>query len=164
MGEPRICEIGTGSGIIAICLKKLLPSCRIAASDISADALEVARANAASLGADVEFVHCAYADEIAGEFDLIVSNPPYIANSYALDARVLQEPKRALFGGERGDEILKRIVLIAARRAKFLACEMGYDQKQSLSTFLREQGFGAEFYKDLAQFDRGFVARNLNRS
>ena len=42
--------------------------------------------------------------------------------------------------------------------------EMGYDQKQSLSAFLREQGFRAEFYKDLAQFDRGFVARNLNRS
>ena len=130
LSEPRICEIGTGSGIIAICLKKLLPSCRITASDISADALEVARANAASLGADVEFLRCAYADEIAGEFD----------------------------------EILKRIVLIAARRAKFLACEMGYDQKQSLSEFLREQGFRAEFYKDLAQFDRGFVARNLNRS
>nr|WP_314792785.1 peptide chain release factor N(5)-glutamine methyltransferase [uncultured Campylobacter sp.] len=164
LGEPRICEIGTGSGIIAICLKKLLPSCRITASDISADALEMARVNASNLGADVEFVHCAYADEIAGEFDLIVSNPPYIANSYALDARVLQEPKQALFGGERGDEILKRIVLIAARRAKFLACEMGYDQKQSLSAFLREQGFRAEFYKDLAQFDRGFVARNLNRS
>ena len=164
LGEPRICEIGTGSGIIAICLKKLLPACRITAGDISADALEVARANAASLGADIEFVHCAYADEIAGEFDLIVSNPPYIANSYALDARVLQEPKQALFGGERGDEILKRIVLIAARRAKFLACEMGYDQKQSLAAFLREHGFRAEFYKDLAQFDRGFVARNLNRS
>lgn len=79
LGEPRICEIGTGSGIIAICLKAF-PACRITASDISADALEVVRANAASLGADVEFMHCAYADEIAGEFDLIVSNPPYIAN------------------------------------------------------------------------------------
>ena len=63
------------------------------------------------------------------------------------------------------DEILKNIVLLARNRGvKYLACEMGYDQKQSLSAFLREQGFRTEFYKDLAQFDRGFVARNLNRS
>ena len=79
----------------------------------------------------------------------------YMENSHAKDD----------LKGLSSDEILKNIVLLARNRSvKYLACEMGYDQKQSLSAFLREQGFRAEFYKDLAQFDRGFVARNLNRS
>ena len=162
-GPPLVAEIGTGSGIISICLA-LNSNAKIIASDISDDALNLARENAAKFGVEdrIEFVKCAYLDQIYGQFDLLVSNPPYIAQDYRLDKFVLNEPHEALFGGAAGDEILKNIVLVAKNRGvKYLACEMGYDQKASLESVLELSGFEAEFYRDLAGFDRGFVARNI---
>lgn len=159
---PLVAEIGTGSGIISICLA-LNSSAKIIASDISDDALNLARENAAKFGVEdrIEFVKCAYLDQIYGRFDLLVSNPPYIAQDYELDKFVLNEPHEALFGGAAGDEILKNIIFVAKNRGvKYLACEMGYDQKASLESVLELSGFEAEFYRDLAGFDRGFVARN----
>ena len=161
-GPPLVAEIGVGSGIISICLA-LNSSAKIIASDISDDALNLARENAAKFGVEdrIRFVKCAYLDQIYGQFDLLVSNPPYIAQDYELDKFVLNEPHEALFGGAAGDEILKNIVLVAKNRGvKYLACEMGYDQKASLESVLELSGFEAEFYRDLAGFDRGFVARN----
>ncbi|MCI6989717.1 MAG: peptide chain release factor N(5)-glutamine methyltransferase [Campylobacter sp.] len=158
----KLFEIGTGSGIIAISLCLANSDLEIFATDISLGALNIAKQNALKLGANVEFFHSAYIESLDKNCDILVSNPPYIANSYKLDKFVANEPKTALFGGERGDEILKNIILIAKKRAKFLACEIGYDQKESLSEFLELHGFESEFYKDLAGFDRGFVARNLN--
>lgn len=161
-GPPLVAEIGVGSGIISICLA-LNSNAKIIASDISDDALNLARQNAAKFGVEdrIEFVKCAYLDQICGQFDLLVSNPPYIAQDYRLDKFVLNEPHEALFGGAVGDEILKNIVLVAKNRGvKYLACEMGYDQKASLESVLELSGFEAEFYRDLAGFDRGFVARN----
>lgn len=160
---PLVAEIGVGSGIISICLA-LNSNAKIIASDISDDALNLARQNAAKFGVEdrIEFIKCAYLDQIYGQFDLLVSNPPYIAQDYRLDKFVLNEPHEALFGGAAGDEILKNIILIAKNRGvKYLACEMGYDQKASLESVLELSGFEAEFYRDLAGFDRGFVARNI---
>lgn len=162
-GPPLVAEIGVGSGIISICLA-LNSNAKIIASDISDDALNLARENAAKFGVEdrIRFVKCAYLDQICGQFDLLVSNPPYIAQDYELDKFVLNEPHEALFGGAKGDEILKNIVLLARNRGvKYLACEMGYDQKASLESMLELSGFEAEFYRDLAGFDRGFVARNI---
>lgn len=162
-GPPLVAEIGTGSGIISICLA-LNSNAKIIASDISDEALNLARENAAKFGVEdkIEFVKCSYLDQIYGRFDLLVSNPPYIARDYGLDKFVLNEPHEALFGGAKGDEILKNIVLIARNRGvKYLACEMGYDQRESMRNALKFNGFEAEFYKDLAGFDRGFVARNI---
>lgn len=162
-GPPLVAEIGVGSGIISICLA-LNSNAKIIASDISDDALNLARQNAAKFGVEdrIEFVKCAYLDQIYGRFDLLVSNPPYIAQDYRLDKFVLNEPHEALFGGAAGDEILKNIILVAKNRGvKYLACEMGYDQKASLESVLELSGFEAEFYRDLAGFDRGFVARNI---
>ena len=161
--SPRVAEIGTGSGIISICLA-LNSNAKIIASDISDDALNLARENAAKFGVEdrIEFIKCAYLDQIYGQFDLLVSNPPYIAQDYELDKFVLNEPHEALFGGAKGDEILKNIVLLARNRGvKYLACEMGYDQRESMQSALKFNGFKAEFYQDLAGFDRGFVARNI---
>ena len=162
-GPPLVAEIGVGSGIISICLA-LNSNAKIIASDISDDALNLARQNAAKFGVEdrIRFVKCAYLDQIYGQFDLLVSNPPYIAQDYELDKFVLNEPHEALFGGAAGDEILKNIILVAKNRGvKYLACEMGYDQKASLESVLELSGFEAEFYRDLAGFDRGFVARNI---
>lgn len=160
---PLVAEIGAGSGIISICLA-LNSNAKIIASDISDDALNLARQNAAKFGVEdkIEFVKCAYLDQIYGRFDLLVSNPPYIARDYGLDKFVLNEPHEALFGGAAGDEILKNIVLVAKNRGvKYLACEMGYDQRESMRNALKFNRFEAEFYKDLAGFDRGFVAKNI---
>ena len=162
-GPPLVAEIGAGSGIISICLA-LNSNAKIIVSDISDDALNLARENAAKFGVEdkIEFVKCAYLDEIYGQFDLLVSNPPYIAQGYELDKFVLNEPHEALFGGAAGDEILKNIILVAKNRGvKYLACEMGYDQRESMQNALKFNGFEAEFYKDLVGFDRGFVARNV---
>lgn len=160
--NPKICEIGTGSGIISICLKKYIPNADIIATDISSDAINVAKINALKHGVDIEFINTSLMEGIEGYFDLIVSNPPYIAKSYELDKYVLNEPKLALFGGEKGDELLEKIVQIAKHKTHFLACEMGYDQKESLTKILKNAGFNAIFYQDLAGFDRGFSAKNLN--
>ena len=161
--SPLIAEIGAGSGIISICLA-LNSKAKIIASDISDEALNLARQNAEKFGIEdrIEFVKCAYLDQIYGRFDLLVSNPPYIAQDYGLDKFVLNEPHEALFGGAKGDEILKNIILVAKNRGvKYLACEMGYDQKESMQNALKFNRFEAKFYKDLAGFDRGFVARNI---
>ena len=162
-GPPLVAEIGTGSGIISICLA-LNSNAKIMASDISDEALNLARQNAAKFGVEdrIEFIKCAYLDQICGQFDLLVSNPPYIARDYELDKFVLNEPHEALFGGAVGDEILKNIILVAKNRGlKYLACEMGYDQRESMQSALKFNGFEAEFYQDLAGFDRGFVAKNI---
>lgn len=158
----KICEIGCGSGIIAICLKLLLPSAQITALDISEKALILAQKNASKFGAKITFLKSDLLSNVSENFDIIVSNPPYIARDYPLDLSVLKEPHIALFGGEIGDEILKKIVNLSAKRAKFLCCEMGFDQKNSLDLELKKCDFAAKFYKDLAGFDRGFIAKNAN--
>jgi len=158
MKNPKICEIGTGSGIIAISLKLALPNAQITATDISNSALNIARKNAAKFGTEIEFYKTNLMDGIEGNFDIIVSNPPYIKNSYDLDIWVQKEPNLALFGGIKGDEILKKIIEISSERTKILACEIGYDQMEVLNKFLFDFGFNARFYKDLAGFDRGFIA------
>lgn len=158
----KICEIGCGSGIIAICLKLLLPSVQITALDISEKALILAQKNASKFGAKITFLKSDLLSNINENFDIIVSNPPYIARDYPLDLSVLKEPHIALFGGEIGDEILKKIVNLSAKRAKFLCCEMGFDQKNSLDLELKKCDLTAKFYKDLAGFDRGFIAKNAN--
>ena len=158
-----IAEIGVGSGIISISLALELKNAKIVASDISSKALEFARINRDKFGANVELVNTNYLDGVDGEFDIIISNPPYIAKDYPLDKWVLNEPKTALIGGKVGDEILKDIAKIAKSKAKYLICEMGYDQRESMKNYLDMLGFESEFYRDLAGLDRGFVAYNKGK-
>ena len=99
-------------------------------------------------------------DDIPETLELVVSNPPYIAEDFLLESNVVDyEPKEALFGGRVGDELLKQIILdVKARDIKYLACEMGYDQKEPIASFVNEVGVQSiKFYKDLAGFDRGFI-------
>ena len=125
--------------------------------------MEFARINRDKFGANVELVNTNYLDGVDGEFDIIISNPPYIAKDYPLDKWVLNEPKTALIGGKVGDEILKDIAKIAKSKAKYLICEMGYDQRESMKNYLDMLGFESEFYRDLAGLDRGFVAYNKGK-
>ena len=155
----HIVEIGCGSGIISIMLALLFPKAHYSAVDISLEALHVSLANAKKFGVDskINFIHSSYLDKVTGKIDVIVSNPPYIAHNEALGIGLSYEPSLALYGGNRGDEMLKNIIdLFIARNARLLVCEMGYDQRESISHYALQKGYEAVFYKDLAELDRGF--------
>jgi release factor glutamine methyltransferase len=158
-GDERLAEIGVGSGAVSVTLKKRFPNLRVIATDISQKALELATKNARLHSAQIELVHTDLLDGL-GDVDVIVSNPPYIAASYPLPPNVAYEPREALIGGERGTEVLERIVeLFAESGARLLACEMGYDQRAAMEEVLGRYGLSATFYKDLAGLDRSFVAK-----
>ncbi|MDD2383661.1 MAG: peptide chain release factor N(5)-glutamine methyltransferase [Sulfurospirillaceae bacterium] len=155
----HIVEIGCGSGIISIMLSLLYPSASYSAVDISEDALHVSYKNAEKFGVQsrIDFIHGSYLDNVIKKIDIIVSNPPYIANHEPLAVGLSFEPSLALYGGNRGDEMLKNIIdLFIVRNASLLVCEMGYDQKKAISEYAWLKGYKAEFYKDLAGLDRGF--------
>ena len=158
----RIAEIGVGTGAISVILARKFPELRIVATDICTAPLKVAGKNVNTFGlkAQIELRKSNLIDEVPEALDLVVSNPPYIAEDFLLESNVVDyEPKEALFGGRVGDELLKQIILdVKAKDIKYLACEMGYDQKGPLQEFVNEIGVKSiEFYKDLAGFDRGFV-------
>ncbi len=158
-----IAEIGTGSGIIAVMLTRLFKDITITATDINQEALNIAKKNAQEFKVDdrIKFVHTSYLDEIYEKFDMIISNPPYIQDGFDLEKPLYFEPQNALFGGKRGDEILKEIIKIAKQReCAYLLCEMGYDQKDPLERFMHKQEItDVNFYQDYSGFDRGFVAK-----
>jgi len=157
--QAHIVEIGSGSGIISVMLSLLLPKARFTAVDISVDALMVSQENAQKHGVNdrITFIESSYLDGVQGEIDMIVSNPPYIANKEPLGIGLSYEPSLALYGGNRGDEMLCHIIdLFLARNVKVLACEMGYDQRQPMNLYAQSKGLAIEFYKDLAGLDRGF--------
>jgi len=121
--RPRVLDVGTGSGAIAVTLAKHLPQAEVVAGDVSAAALEVARGNAARHGvADrVEFVECDLLDHprLAGPWDVIVSNPPYVRedefDALPRDVR-MHEPRGALVAGPTGVEVVGRLAAAAAAR------------------------------------------------
>ena len=157
--HPHIVEIGCGSGIVSIMLALLLPNARFSAVDISEDALHVSVHNAKKHGVQerITFVHGSYLAGIKEHIDIIVSNPPYIANDEPLGIGLSFEPSLALYGGNRGDEMLCRIIdLFCERNTKHLVCEMGYDQREAITLHVKEKGLHVNFYKDLAGLDRGF--------
>jgi len=160
----RIAEIGVGSGAISIVLARKFPNLQIIATDIYDTPLKVAGKNIETfgLGKQIELRKSNLIDEVPETLELVVSNPPYIAEDFLLEPNVIDyEPKEALFGGRIGDELLKQIILdVKNKGVKYLACEMGYDQKKPLQEFVNEIGVEyIKFYNDLAQFDRGFIIK-----
>jgi len=109
----RVADLGTGSGCIAITLAAEVPGIEVVATDISAAALEVARENAARLGAEVTFAECSWADGLSDHFDLVISNPPYVttAELEEVDRDVRDfEPRAALDGGADGMDAYKALL------------------------------------------------------
>ena len=160
--KPKVLEIGVGSGIISIMLALLIKDIKIVAVDINDKALKLAKKNAKyhKVEEKIFFLKSDLFKNIKKDekFDMCISNPPYIKNNYNLPNNVKYEPSDALFGGLNGDEILKKIIdETYNRKIKYLYCEMGYDQKESLSNFLiNYQTNRVDFYKDYSNFDRGF--------
>lgn len=161
--EINISEIGIGSGIISIMLAKNIKNSKIIATDTSTKAIEIAKKNIEhfNLLDKIKVFNSSYLDFIEEKIDIIVSNPPYVANDYKVEKPLHYEPQEAIFAGEEGDEILKNIIHVAKeKKVKYLACEIGYDQKDSISKMLNKLSFSEYyFYKDLSGFDRGFVAK-----
>ena len=143
-----VLELGTGSGAIAVTIAAHLPNIKITATDISSNALEVASENAKTLCPNnaIEFKNSDWFSEIYGQFDLIVSNPPYIAenDTYLRGDGVRYEPSIALISGLSG---LDALTLIVSQSKSFLhndgwlLLEHGYDQRNSCYQLLSSGGF-----------------------
>ncbi|MGB7187568.1 MAG: peptide chain release factor N(5)-glutamine methyltransferase [Candidatus Acidiferrales bacterium] len=143
----RVADVGTGSGCIAVALAHELRGAEIVATDISGAALEIARRNAERHGVaeQVRFAECDLLDAVIAEerpFDLIVSNPPYVArNEEAQLPRDVREhePREALFGGATGTEIYGRLITEAARHLRvggLLVVEIGYGAAEHIRRLL----------------------------
>jgi len=157
-----VAEIGVGSGAISVVLARKFSDLNIVATDICDTPIKVAMHNIKTFGLEerVKVIKSNLLDEVRDSVELVVSNPPYIAHDFALEKNVGEyEPVEALFGGMVGDELLKQIVLdVKERKVPYLACEMGYDQKEPMILFFNQIGVKSyRFYNDLAGFDRGFI-------
>jgi release factor glutamine methyltransferase len=136
---PRIADIGTGSGILAVTLAAELPSATIVATDVSDEALDVARRNAHRLGVGdrIAFFNTSYLDAVDGPFDLVVANPPYVrdGDKPALSRDVRHEPDVALFGGPDGLRDVGGVLDAAVARVKssgWFVMEFGYGQEEDV--------------------------------
>lgn len=161
-----VVEVGVGSGIISILLALHLPAARFIAVDISPKALAVARRNIELFGLlnRIELREGDLLSCIEEKIDVLVSNPPYIAHNVPLETNLSYEPQNALFGGEIGDEIIRRLLdAVYERRIPLFACEMGYDQRLKVQEYLKPFAVQSlDFYTDYASFDRGFVLKALH--
>lgn len=145
LGAPRVIDLGTGSGAIALSVRQACPQARVTATDLSTDALDVATANANRLGLPIETVPGSWWQAVAGRrFHLALSNPPYIAGGDAHLAALAAEPLGALTPGPSGLESLRQIVADAPDGLEpggWLLLEHGFDQAGSVAELLQVHGF-----------------------
>lgn len=169
--QPRIVDVGTGSGAIAVALAHKLPSATVTAIDLSLGALEVARLNSQRLGfADrIRFLHGDLLAPVAEErFEFIVSNPPYVPNTeralISVEVRE-HEPAVALFGGEDGLAIFRRLIpsaYAALVQGGFLMFEFGFSQMSDVESLLKSAGFqNIEITHDLQGIPRVASAQKI---
>ena len=145
--HPKGLDLCCGSGCIGITLKLRMPLSFILASDLSGDALDVAKLNASRLGADVSFIRSDLFSALPDEsFDLIISNPPYIPSAECrnLQPEVMSEPLSALDGGDDGLAFYRQICRESPRHLRnggFLLMELGDGESESVIRMMREAGF-----------------------
>ena len=164
--EIRIIDVGTGSGVIALSLAKQFPDAKMFAVDISDDALSLARENATRLGLNerVRFQKGDLLENFIERFDLIVANLPYISmqDRQSLAREVLHDPEVALFAGEKGDELVRKLIGQASAHLEpggRLALEIGINQAEGLTEFLRLKNYqDIESKKDYSGTTRFLLA------
>lgn len=158
----NLLEVGTGSGAIAISIKKNLPDCNVWASDISSKALRIAKKNAKKIGTNIKFVKSDLLEKISENFEIIVANLPYIPkNSTKIQKSVTEfEPQIALFGGNDGLDLIRKLLIQISKlsqKPKFVLLEFGgIGQKILLEKFVHEffPNSKIEFRNDLAGISR----------
>ncbi|MBR3746878.1 MAG: peptide chain release factor N(5)-glutamine methyltransferase [Selenomonadaceae bacterium] len=167
--EVIFADLGAGSGAICVSILKFVQSARACAVDVSAEALDVAKLNAAKFHVDdrIKFFCGDLFEPLTGKFDAIVSNPPYIPTNdlKTLQSEVKREPQLALDGGIDGLNFYRRIISDAPRfltAGGLLAVEVGINQAQAVKTLAEAAGFvDIQIFKDLAGIERvvtGFSA------
>lgn len=158
--SPRILDIGTGTGAIAISLSKHIKKSQVLGLDISPQAVDLARENASLNGVkNIDFIVSDLYKNVQGKFDIIVSNPPYISqeDKENLSKELSHEPDLALFSGDDGLDLIR---LIIADSFKYLSehgiilIEIGHNQGRALEELLGKAGFDVEIIKDYNDFDR----------
>ncbi len=156
--NPTVLDLGTGSGAIALALKHARRDLQVSAIDASARALQVARANAERLQLDVHFQQGFWLDGIAGRFDVIVSNPPYVADHDPHLRDLGHEPRQALTSGADGLDDIAQIIAGAQSHLHpggWMLLEHGYDQAAAVRGKLIEAGFAdVQSHRDLSGIER----------
>ena len=154
----RVADVGTGSGAVALALKEERPDLSVVGVDVSADALAVARSNAAELGLDVEFVRADLLDGVPGPFDAVLANLPYVAEGSGLPPEIeVYEPSLALFGGPDGMDPVRRL-LPMLDEVPLVALEVGLGE--AVASLVEHAGFtSVEILPDLAGHERVVVGR-----
>ncbi len=159
----RVLDLGTGSGAVALALKDERPDLQVAGSDISEDALALARENGRRLGLEVRWLHADLLAELGEEFDAVLSNPPYVADSQraALAPEILRhEPAGALFAGPDGLASIRPLLasLSERRGVRLAALEVGAGQAEAVAELMGVAGFSSlRRERDLAGIERVVV-------
>ena len=158
-GQPtRVLDLGTGSGAVALALQHQRPAAQVTAVDASADALAVASANAQRLNLPVQCMLSHWMDAVPGPFELIVSNPPYVAEGDPHLAALTHEPLSALTSGTDGLDDIRQIIAQAPSRLApggWLLLEHGWDQAAPVQALLRKAGFvQVQSRRDLGGIER----------
>jgi release factor glutamine methyltransferase len=146
--ESKILDVGTGSGVVALSLAAKFPDAKVTATDVSDEALALARENAERLGltSRVEFLHGDLLIYVNHVYDVIVANLPYVAEADRgnLSREVLHDPEIALFGGPRGDEIVRKLIEVAPSHLSpggLLALEVGVGQADELAALMAKKNY-----------------------
>lgn len=155
----RVLDLGTGSGAIALAIQHQRPKAEVVAVDASAGALSTAQQNAQQLKLPVQFLHGSWLTPVTGQqFDLIVSNPPYIAEGDPHLTALTHEPITALTAGPDGLDDIRQIIRDAKSNLKpggWLLLEHGYDQADAVSQLLTQAGYTqVQTRKDLGEQNR----------
>ncbi len=159
----KLLDLGTGSGAIAVSIAFARPDVAVSATDVSCAALDVARENAKNNRTNVQLINSNWFEQISGEWDVIVSNPPYIAEGDPHLPDLWAEPHTALVSSANGLLDLAHIIEQSQAHLKpggWLALEHGYNQAHQVRQLLRQASFDeVESHKDLAHIERISVGR-----
>ena len=163
--KAQVVDICTGSGALAISIAHYWPEAKVVGTDLSSDALEVAKLNAKRLGAQIEWRQGDFLAPIRGEtWDFIISNPPYIGREeYAkLAPEIFREPEMAFLAGEDGLDFYRDFAKEARSLLKpggKVVLEIGWQQGKAVEELFRQQGFDTQVFQDFGGRDRVVLAR-----
>jgi len=141
---PRILDLCSGSGVIGLTLKAEIPEAEVTLADISDDALSLSRENSDKLGLEVTFVTSDILSGVSGAFDLVICNPPYVADNFPISPEVRHDPALALFSGNDGLDFIRKLIPEARQHLSpngYIVLEVGYDQGEIVANILKEASY-----------------------